>query len=260
VAGVAVLWAAGIGCLVAALVGKEVTIGSVELPAAAERLTRAGMAVIGVLAIILGIALFAHSGSGQQAPKVSPAAPANASAGNSPVTTSPASSETSPAPAPPATPTAGTVRWQGPIAIPGTVNGGYGIDLDLVPPTGSGSYSVTYGYTEGNSGYGDIDAADIATWPGAKPPSYAQCREWALTNPLFGEPVSPGTQLCLITGEGRTAYLKVIAFDGSTRSVSANAVIWNGLSRAAGHLRTFPSLATAAASVASTTEFFARLD
>src|SRR5689334_22193354 len=59
--GVAVLWTASVACLVAALLGKAVTIGSVEIPEipeAAEKKARIDMAVVGTLALVLGLVIF----------------------------------------------------------------------------------------------------------------------------------------------------------------------------------------------------------
>ena len=49
---VAVLWIIGLACLIVALLGKAVTVGSVQLPEAAEKRARFGMAIVGVLALV----------------------------------------------------------------------------------------------------------------------------------------------------------------------------------------------------------------
>jgi hypothetical protein len=58
VTGVVMLWTLGPACLIVALLGKAVTIGSVQLPSAAEKPARPGLAIVGSLALIFGLMIF----------------------------------------------------------------------------------------------------------------------------------------------------------------------------------------------------------
>lgn len=87
---VTALWIVGLACLIAALIGKAVTIGNVQLPETAEKKARAGLAVVGSIALVLGCALFIRPNGDQQ--------PAQTAATTQPVRTpsssNPASSTT----------------------------------------------------------------------------------------------------------------------------------------------------------------------
>jgi hypothetical protein len=63
---VALLWMLGLACLIVALIGKSVTIGNVELPETAEKKARAGMALVGSIALVLGSVLFIDPNGNQQ--------------------------------------------------------------------------------------------------------------------------------------------------------------------------------------------------
>lgn len=64
--GVAVLWTASIACLIVALLGKSVTIGSVQIPETAEKKARIGIAVVGTLALVLGLIIFVRPNGDQE--------------------------------------------------------------------------------------------------------------------------------------------------------------------------------------------------
>lgn len=102
--GVATLWIAGIACLIVALVGKAIKIGGfVELPETAGKKVRAGMAVVGMIALALGAVLLLHSNGSQQpqatatsgtipAPRTSELAPESPAATSQAAITAPSAS------------------------------------------------------------------------------------------------------------------------------------------------------------------------
>lgn len=111
----ATLWIIGIACLIVALLGKAIRIRDFELPEAAGKKVRAGMAVVGVLALVLGTALFTRPNGDQQLPQAAPsngadtpgfsASPPEPSAGTSqPAASASASVPATSPPAPPAAP------------------------------------------------------------------------------------------------------------------------------------------------------------
>lgn len=98
---VATLWVIGIACLIVALVGKSITIGTVQLPETAGKKVRVGMVAVGVLALVLGAVLFVRPNGYQQSPQTSASNGAVATASSpasSPESSTGASQPVSPAP------------------------------------------------------------------------------------------------------------------------------------------------------------------
>ncbi|GAA3368557.1 hypothetical protein GCM10020367_07390 [Streptomyces sannanensis] len=116
------------------------------------------------------------------------------------------------------TETAGTVRAVfGPKAVAAdTTNRGSSVDLDTTEPTVTGSdiagADVTFGAPTGSvelsvPGY----AENLAPLPASgAAPTATQCAESVRTNGTYTTEVKPGDRFCLLTGEGRTAYLRVL--------------------------------------------------
>ena len=88
---VAVLWIIGLACLIVALLGKAVTVGSVQLPEAAEKRARFGMAIVGVLALVLGVVLIVQPSGSQPT-----AQPVGTNPGSTPASSPPDQSTGSP--------------------------------------------------------------------------------------------------------------------------------------------------------------------
>lgn len=66
-ADVAVLWMASVACFIVAFIGKAVTIGSVQIPGIAEKkVARIGMAIVGTLALVLGLMIFVRPNGDQE--------------------------------------------------------------------------------------------------------------------------------------------------------------------------------------------------
>jgi len=66
VTGGAVLWVVGLACFIVALLGKEVTIGNIQIPATTQKRARAGIGIVGAMALILGAILVFYPANGQQ--------------------------------------------------------------------------------------------------------------------------------------------------------------------------------------------------
>jgi hypothetical protein len=65
-----------------------------------------------------------------------------------------------------------------------------------------------------------------AIWTDASPPSYAECREWAITN-SGSNSVTPqnGMKLCVESAGGRVIFLKITDV-GSNSVITADATVW----------------------------------
>ncbi len=116
------------------------------------------------------------------------------------------------------------IRWQGSVALNSS-----GVQLDNVPATtGSSTYTVA------NSGGALFPGnGTIAVWTSANDPSYAECRNFVLTHGTTNSvQLTSAQDICVRTGDGRTALLKVtsVASDGST--AEAQAIVWGQPPRA----------------------------
>ncbi len=114
---------------------------------------------------------------------------------------------------------ASAVRWHGPIAINSS-----GIELDDVPPiTGASTSTFT-----NSGGYLLSGNGSYAVWRGSSAPSYRQCHTLVQTQGSTSSiQITSSLDLCVRTGAGRTAYVKItsVSSDGST--AQAQATIWN---------------------------------
>jgi hypothetical protein len=112
------------------------------------------------------------------------------------------------------------VRWHGQITIDPN-----GIELDAVPPTTNGITNTFHlngitGYLTGGNGI-------FAAWTSSPDPTSSQCYTWAKSNGVTYLQLTPGMDLCVLTGSGRTAYLKNINLSSDGRTATARATIWN---------------------------------
>lgn len=128
---------------------------------------------------------------------------------------------------------AGSIRWSGSVTIPNAGGGSGFLNLDQLPPSDTAGY---LGWSVGASACAGGTCVwaygiDVSIWTGSgPPPDYSQCREWAQTHGL-GDlyiPAQTGTELCLITAAGHTAFLQITGIDNSTDTASANVTIWTG--------------------------------
>lgn len=137
---------------------------------------------------------------------------ASASTGPSPTRSTSASASTAPS--------STTVRWHGQITI-----GNFGIELDDLPPITNGS---SYTFRDVSGALISNGNGTYAPWTGASPPTYGQCHDWVLTNgdasPL---PLRSGMELCVRTGGGRTAYVKITSLSSDGFTAHGQAIVWN---------------------------------
>jgi len=181
-------------------------------------------ALIGAVALIVAAIItvvFAHGGSGGGSPQlssssISSTSSAEAGSGSLPSTLS-----------------AGSIRWSGSVTIPNADGGSGFLNLDQLPPSDTAGY---LGWSVGASACAGGTCVwayglDVSIWTGSgPPPDYSQCREWAQTHGLGDAytPAQTGTELCLITAAGHTAFLQITGIDNSTDTASANVTIWTG--------------------------------
>jgi NPCBM/NEW2 domain len=161
--GVVLLWTASIACLIVALLGKSVTIGSVQIPETAEKKARIGIAIVGTLALVLGFIIFVRPNGDQE-----PAPAAAKTLQTSIPTLSPQSGDQSqanglPTASPSSSPQAGSATGPPPATLyladqTGTSDGGAGDDS---PESGKWimagtTYPHSIGYPGLGMGYGEV--------------------------------------------------------------------------------------------------------
>ncbi|HVB44148.1 MAG TPA: hypothetical protein VNF47_15785 [Streptosporangiaceae bacterium] len=112
-----------------------------------------------------------------------------------------------------------SIRWQGAVAINSN-----GLELDDLPPTTGGStYTVT------NSGGSLLSGnGSFATWQGTSTPSYGQCHTFVLTHGSTSAlQLTSGMALCVRTGSGRTAYVKITSMSSDGSTAQAQVTVWS---------------------------------
>lgn len=113
------------------------------------------------------------------------------------------------------------VRWHGRITI--NFNG---IELDAKPPT-TNSSSYTFALFGGaTSSTLDSGNGTFAAWTGSPNPTYSQCHTWVKSNGGTSLQLTDGMDLCVLTGSGRTAYVKNISLSSNGQTAMAEAKVW----------------------------------
>jgi hypothetical protein len=154
---------------------------------------------------------FSHSGSGGSAP---PSTVTTSPPSVSPTVTASTSTSASIAPV------SLKPRWHGTITI-----GDPGIDLDGLPPAvEQNPNDFTFWDDAGTLESGN---GTFAAWNGGRNPDYAQCHSWVVTNGVSSLKLSNGMQLCVLTGDGRTAYVTITSVPADGNDASAVATVWN---------------------------------
>ncbi|MFE5028582.1 hypothetical protein ACFRAO_36095 [Streptomyces sp. NPDC056656] len=251
-ANVVMLWVVGLVCLLAAAIGETVKLGGWELPALTSRKTRIPVALIGVVALVLGLVAVVHSSSGSTpggaatGPVISSPPQHDDPPPADPTTSEPASPSPSrpPSPAPsrsrapestppPAGPADSTplpppvigVHWRGSVQLNGETRGD-GTDmttgwfLDSVPPSRAPLGDL------GLAGSNAVAGNALARWSGNGAPSARQCGD--LLNTQVGQrqlDVQEGATGCLRTEGGRVASFTVTAAPGALQMTLA-VVVW----------------------------------
>lgn len=226
----------GLACLLAGILGESVEVGSLKLPALKKKEVRASVAVLGVVALLLGMMFFLRGGedSGDDAGPGGPTTTSPSAPFTTPATTPP----TSPSPdeTPPTSPTGPTtrpaapepvsvgVRWHGTLTLDGErMQTGWA--LDSVPPsralTGDIGLSCQL-VCETDQVWGNA----LAGWSSASPPTREQCRD--RLNTVIGTQqleVEPGAMGCVGTADMRIAYFRMLTMHGSHMTLEA--VVWD---------------------------------
>jgi hypothetical protein len=111
-----------------------------------------------------------------------------------------------------------SVRWHGPIAINSS-----GIELDDVPPmTGATVFTFT-----NSGGYLLSGNGSYAIWQSSSAPTYSQCRTLVQTQGSTSSlHLTSSLDLCVRTGAGRTAYVKITSLSSDGSTAQAQATIW----------------------------------
>ncbi|MBO1330376.1 hypothetical protein [Streptomyces sp. VRA16 Mangrove soil] len=241
------LWVVGLVLLAAAIIGQSISLGGTEVPALTQPKLRWAVAAIGVFALILGALLYGQSLSaaggsprGGGAVTVPPTASAQPSPSPPPASTSsrppspttappepsrsddttepPSEAPRTPGPAAPAV----KVRWHGALLLRSTGEP-TGWWLDQVPPT----YAVIGDLgLECDCHAGEVVANAIASWEGARPPTYQQCAELSGRLARRALAVRKGTTACLRTWEGRLGYVTFTSVPGPYE-FNVEATVWD---------------------------------
>jgi hypothetical protein len=212
-AAITLLVAAGIACLLAALVGDKVSVAGTRLPALKSRAQRITVGCFGGLLLIAGLAgLFSQKNGSSPSPNVA----ASNTPATGPATTGSAQSSGSTVQAT-ASPSS-SPRFEGTVTI-----GQTGVELDASPPATNGS---SYTFNE-IAGYLHPGNGQIAEWRGSSNPGPQRCHDWAQANSVQQLQLTSGMQLCVLTQDQRTAYVHVtsVSADGST--AQATAIVWD---------------------------------
>jgi hypothetical protein len=197
--GPTIFWLIGILGLIAAIGGGRVVAGGVHLPKIAGTAARAGVALISVVALLIGLLLY--RGSQPPAGALVQTAPSTGQRANPGTGRPPGATATAAAP--------DAVRWHGTIGL--NVNGSL---LDEVPPkpagVQSGDVAWYYVYQSIDTYTGNRDG--LARWTTSGTPDRQACSDLVDTHPN-GEVggVHAGMLICARTKQQRLALLRVVA-------------------------------------------------
>ncbi|PWI43900.1 hypothetical protein CK485_17710 [Streptomyces sp. ICBB 8177] len=225
------LWTFGLACLLAAVVGEALEAGGIRMPALRRKEVRIAVALVGVVALVLGLVAFrAGHTSAESGPSPSPAvsttasAPAPSTAPTTAPTTTTAAPTNTPTPTPlPPTPTTVAVRWQGTLALDGDAME-TGWALDSLPPSRAplGDLGLSCLLT---CDADELSGNALVAWTGSGLPSREQCVE--LLNTQLGNrqlDVQDGSIGCAGTQDQRVARFKVLSANGDRFSLSVT--VW----------------------------------
>jgi hypothetical protein len=224
VAAVAAFWLVGLACLIAALAGGvgPVKIASVQLPGFGARSTRAGAAVIGVLALALGVVLFVNRDSDTRTRASDNAADATSG------TTSPGESaspgESTSAHSGQRTGEGATILWHDTI----TLAAGASVNVGVFPIQVTGEFvgSSIYLY-DGVLNTGSDNG--LSQWNPTATPTAEDCANDLRTHPIATLRPRQGLRFCLKGNEGtpRVAYGVITSYDESAGSAEVDLTVWN---------------------------------
>jgi hypothetical protein len=117
------------------------------------------------------------------------------------------------------------VRWHNSMTI-----GTKGVQLDALPPTSDGITASLY-FDAGPFHPVWLETTEgtiYAIWNNSSQPTRDQCYDWLQNHVTLATSISPtrGLDLCVRTGQGRTAYMTVTSV--SRDSLTADVIVWNG--------------------------------
>jgi NPCBM/NEW2 domain len=161
--GVALLWTASIACLIVALLGKSAAIGSVQIPETAEKKARIGLAIVGMLALVLGIIIFVRPNGDQESAQAAAKTRPTSIPSLSPPSSDQSQDNGLPTDSPSSSPQAGSSTGLPSATLyladqTGTTGGGAGADS---PESGTwimagATYLHSIGYPGLGLGYGEV--------------------------------------------------------------------------------------------------------
>jgi hypothetical protein len=231
VALVATFWLVGLCCLIAALAGKGVKIGSVEVPAFGAWSTRVGASVLGIVALLMGgvILLVQQEGGGATTPRPASApggptvsGPAPAGATNSGTTNSGTTNSG-------ATNAAGTSDGGGAVLDRATIllANGTGVDIGVPSPEVQHTFiGTSFYYFQGEIKSGGDNF--LSEWTGSAAPTARDCVNQLRTQPLSTLPPRAGLRFCARGYQTqRIAYLQVSDFDAANSTARIDVVLWD---------------------------------
>jgi hypothetical protein len=230
----------GIILLAAGVIGGGLSASGIEIKVLTSKPTKVGLALVGLLAIVLGV--FGN--------KLAPTAPQQAAAQTSslattssccptPVTTTLDTTTTTTAPpttSSSAHPGTGRVFWSGTISLDasGLAADRQIRDLDsspskIDPDEGDIGARAVEPYRA--SPWGTLvpsrsNPSTVALWMGKGEPTQQQCRETAIAAASSDVDIQPGEYACVRTSQGRTARLKLREFTTDV-SLQADTTVWD---------------------------------
>lgn len=224
----------GLVFLAGAVVGKSVEFGSFKLPATGEKSVRIGLAVLGVLALVLGAipprsAVQSPQQSAGSAP-LTPAAVAPQVVGTETASTAAADSATSSTSTTSSADTQSVVKAGTQLAVYDTVlPDQHGVTLGSSAPAG-GQYAQvgTQGdlYLESTSLFAPFSSGTtLLDLPTAGPPTYRLCTFNAVRD--TGVTIASGLSFCL-QKTGLVFGITITAIVQSPPQISLHVVVWEG--------------------------------
>jgi len=106
-----------------------------------------------------------------------------------------------------------------------------GLELDAIPPMSGagGSSDVGFEWRETAVVYGVL-SVKVALWTGSAAPSQSDCSSLVTTQGVSSfegsVKVKPGSIVCVITGDGRTASLQIVSTHKDPDFAMVNATVW----------------------------------
>lgn len=212
----------GVICLLAAIIGEAFKLaGGGSMPALRSPAVRSGVAIVGVISLVIAAVLYLGRNSGGNA------GPGPATAPPTTLASAVHDGSTPPAAPPPSVPatnqTPASVVWQGTVRI----DDGNGVDIGNLPVKvedvpGSSSFWLYGGELQAGQEGQNI----ISEWTGNGTPSAADCASLLNTQPIEILGVHADLKFCthgLMTR--RLGFAQITSYDGNTAQVAIT--IWS---------------------------------